>query len=146
MQRRNIMKRKISILVVAVSVLIILVSAIMPHHHHRDLACIVMEFCQQDSAVNDVHTNHHADDGTEHGRACVAETDYYAFNTACRVKYNCDNHIHFFPFLYLNFADILTHHAENTFAKSEYGKYISFYTFGEAAQFHGLRAPPAILS
>lgn len=146
------MKRKISILSIAVSVLVLLVFAILPHHHHEEMACLIMEFCEQDDAVNDEHTHHNEAPEEGHNGSCISESEYIVSNfndeTKCKVSsckgYN-HNHILFFP-VYFLVADLLNFDIGKSCPKTEYGEYISFYKSAEATQFHGLRAPPAILS
>jgi hypothetical protein len=146
------MKRKISILSIAVSVLVLLVFAILPHHHHEEMACLIMEFCEQDDAVNDEHTHHNEAPEEGHNGSCISESEYIVSNfndeTKCKVSsckdYN-HNHILFFP-VYFLVADLLNFDIGKSCPKTEYGEYISFYKSAEATQFHGLRAPPAILT
>ncbi len=146
------MKRKISILSVAISVLVLLVFAILPHHHHEDWACVIMELCEQDNPVNDEHTHHNEASEEGHNGSCISESEYIVNNfndeTKCKV-FSCkdDNHSHilFFP-IYFLVADSLNFDIGKSCPKTEYGEYISFYKSAEATQFHSLRAPPAILS
>ncbi len=126
-----------------------LVLTIVPHHHHKGATCMIVERCEKDNAVNDEHTGH-AENDMNHDKSCVIESDFVIPQAdngmKCKVS-SCDNpdHIHFFPILYL-VADFLLYPAETISPQPEYGEYVSFYTSAEASQFHGLRAPPYMLS
>ena len=127
-----------------------LVLNIVPHHHHDDAVCMVMESCQEDHSAGDEHAGHcHSGHGAAHGGSCVIESDYIITQTEgtrCAVS-SCGHpdHVHLFPMLYI-VADVLLSPAETISSKPEYGEYLSFYTSAEASRFHGLRAPPFILS
>ncbi|MGV8139175.1 MAG: DUF6769 family protein [Mangrovibacterium sp.] len=143
------MKKKFHISLIALAALMMLVLKIVPHHHHNGAACMIMERCEKDNSVDDEHTGHSKND-MNHGKTCIIEADYISpqidNGTKCKVS-SCGNpgHIHFFPILYL-VSDLLLYPGETISPKSEYGEYISFYISAEASQFHGLRAPPFILS
>ena len=68
--------RKISISFVAWTVAVLLLFSVLPHHHHSDRACVLMERCELDGAVNDCHTHHH---DNEHGRH--ADERYCVFSS-----------------------------------------------------------------
>ncbi len=140
------MKKKISILFIALATIMTMLLVIVPHHHHKEATCMIMERCEKDNSINDKHTAHHADKGLQHNQSCVAESDFYVQKTDSRIKCklscnDCDNNIHLFPIIYL-FTDFLTSFSETANPKPEYREYISFYTSEDASQFHGLRAPP----
>lgn len=145
------MKKKVSILFIALAAVMLLVSGIVPHHHHDGVACMIVEHCGKDNSVNDRHTNHPVGD-IQHEPSCVAESDYTPYidsRTKCKIS-SCDhcgspNHIHLFSILYLA-ADFLPYSAETASASPEYGEYALFYKSAETSRFHGLRAPPFILS
>ncbi|MDR0574189.1 MAG: hypothetical protein LBG96_09215 [Tannerella sp.] len=145
------MKKKfyISLSFIALATLTMLAPTIVPHHHHNGAVCMIMECCEQDNSVNDEHTGH-AENDMDHGKSCIVESDFIIPQADNRIKYkvtSCDHpdHIHFFPVLYL-VADFLLYPAETTSPQPEYGKYVSFYTSAEKSPFHGLRAPPCMLS
>lgn len=146
------MKRIISITSIAISVFVLLMFAILPHHHHEGAACIMMEFCEWDNTVNDEHTHHSEVPNEGHNESCIFESKYIVsnFNNEIKCKassckdYN-HNHIQLFSVYFLA-EDLLNFDTGNFCLSTEYGESISFYKLAEANQFHGLRAPPAILS
>jgi len=144
-------KRIISISFIALASFILLILAIVPHHHHEGLACIVMEMCEQDNQVNDEHTDHRElPDNSEHNQSCIGESQYIAPQTTNEIKckvFSCQNHdfTHLFPILFLA-ADFLIYNAGISISDFKYGEYILFYKSAEANQFHGLRAPPFTIS
>lgn len=145
------MKKAVSISLIALSTLVLMAIAIVPHHHHEGTACVVMEYCEQDNVVNDEHT-HHGDVPENNSQSCIAEADYIApsFNSGVKCKVsNCDNHtdnhIHAFLFpVYFLVADFIP--SSEQLSSIEYGEFLSFYKSAEANQFNGLRAPPYSLS
>lgn len=70
--------RKISISFIIWSVAILMLLVCVPHHHHGDRACVLMERCERDGAVNDCHTHHHDDEQGRHAdeRFCVFSSVY----------------------------------------------------------------------
>lgn len=55
---------RLALMLAAVHLLMVL--AVLPHHHHGVWACLDMEVCRADGTVNDTHTAHHqrgADNG-----------------------------------------------------------------------------------
>jgi hypothetical protein len=143
------LKRKVSISFITTAVVMLLFLAVVPHHHHERVACIVMERCEQDHAINDEHTSHHADGNMQH-ELCFTETGYIVPQVnneiKCKVSFcGHHNHIHLFPVLYL-FADFLIYNAAYSSPKPDHGEYVSFYKSAEPSQFHGVRAPPYLLS
>ncbi|WP_298648903.1 DUF6769 family protein [uncultured Proteiniphilum sp.] len=146
------MKKKVAISFIVLSVLIVLVSGTIPHHHHGNGAmCFFMAHCENNNSTDDKHTSQNTHT-CHHETTCIAEANYY-INPESKVKIkapscdNCDNpgHIHLFPLFYL-VSDFLIYPAYNTYTKPKYGEYILFYTSAEVSQFHGLRAPPFTLS
>lgn len=144
------MKRIFPISFIAIATLLSLVLTVIPHHHHKEVTCLVMERCEKDNAVNDELTGHQPDSGDmNHGKSCIADADYVAPQSSqeTKCKSSCDdpNHEHFFPLYYLC-ADFLIYNLVDTSPKPEYGEYIVYYKPEEASQYHGLRAPPYFLS
>lgn len=110
-----------------------------------------MEHCEEDNVFNDGRTHHHnTHDGNN--ETCILESKYIvsSFNDDIKPKilYNKDyghDHIYLFPVYYL-VASCVNYSAGDSFFNTEYGEYITFYRSAEVTQFHGLRAPPFILS
>lgn len=142
------MKRKCSISVIAVSIILFLILAVVPHHHHRGIACIVIELCEQDNAVNDEHTHHSDTDGEEaHDENCIAESKFTIPSSVDETKYKHStdhNDTSSFPLFLAGY--LFNYCLESSFIESDYGKHILNYLSAEISQSHGLRAPPTILS
>lgn len=142
------MKRIISIICIAISTLVLLVFAILPHHHHGEETCIVMEYCEQDDAINDEHTCHNNETNEQHGGSCAVELKFTVphFNDEAKCKissckeYN-HNHIYFSP-VYFLVADFFRVDIGDSATGTDCVERISFYESADAGQSHGLRAPP----
>jgi hypothetical protein len=139
------MKRKISISVIAFSTFVLLIHAVVPHHHHGPMPCFAVEFCEEGN-VSDDGDAHHNDE------TCVLESEYIASplnrDVKPRVSYNREyghDHIYLFPVYYL-VASCVNCGAGDSFLTTEYGGYLIFYKSSEAVGVRGLRAPPSILS
>ena len=66
------MKRVAGMIVMSLATLLIIVLPFIPHHHHEDVECIIMERCESDGTINDEHTAHHTgDDGSDSHSTCV---------------------------------------------------------------------------
>ncbi len=141
------MKKFISIAFISLSSLVLLALAIVPHHHHKGLACMIMEICDEDNNINDEHTSHNnIPFDSNQSETCVADSEYTTPQSnrenQCKVTSCTDNHIiHLFPLFYL-VADNLVFDADAIGSFADYGEYIVFYTSAEANHFNGLRAPP----
>lgn len=110
---------------------------------------MTMEYCEEDKAINDEHTNHSNGD-INHGASCLANADYITpkMDNEVKCKVSCDNpnHFHIYPTLFF-FTNLLAYNLDNyNNIKPEYGEDISFYVSAETSRFHGFRAPPSILS
>ena len=57
------MRRQVYIAIVALAALMLLTVSFVPHHHHVNALCTIVEHCKSDNTDNDEHTHHH-DDGT----------------------------------------------------------------------------------
>jgi hypothetical protein len=112
-------KRILSLLFVAIATLAIVTSAVVPHHHHREIPCFT--------------TFHH--DATENNcdNYCVMESEYVA----------SFDYTYLFPVVLCVLIDFFPH---DTDVKQEYAEYISFYKSADISRSNGLRAPPCYLS
>jgi hypothetical protein len=141
------MKIKKSISFIALATLMLLVLDIVPHHHHEGIACMIMEFCESDDAINDEHIHHHDNGAIPHGTLCVAESDFIVPQTQhdlkCKAS-SCMHHNHnsLFPVLFAAFDYLSDDISAKVSAQWEYGEHICFYTFADASSIYGLRAPP----
>jgi hypothetical protein len=143
------LKKRLSISLVSLAALMVLVMNVLPHHHHGDSVCVVMEHCEKDDSAGGGHADH-SDDMTDHGKECVFETVVATITqtdseSRCKVSACGDPyHVHLFHVLYI-VAEVLPDPAETPDFKPDHGEYVSFYTSAEASRFHGLRAPPISL-
>jgi len=146
----NSMKRIISIWFVALSSLVLLVHATVPHHHHDGMMCIAAGSCEQHHHADNSHAGHPQNpDGSEHEQPCIAESEYITPRTESETKCKvlpCLDHdfTHLFPVV-LSAADLFTCHAEISTISVTYGEHIPHYTLSEVNRFHGLRAPPFMI-
>lgn len=137
------LKRKYSISGIAVSIVLFLILAVVPHHHHRGIACIVIELCEQDNEINDEHT-HHSDTSSEksHDENCIAESKFTIPLSIDETKYKPSvgyNNTFLFPILFL-LGNLYNPYLISI--KSDYGEYILNYKATEVSRSYGLRAPP----
>ena len=170
------MKRAISISFVALSTFVLLIHAVVPHHHHGGYVCFIMEECEGDNHINCDHSEHyglladcehnghhglpadcdhgaHHDGepvGCEHNQSCIADAEYIDPQNSSEVKrksYSSQNHdfTQLFPILFLT-SDFLTFDAGVLLSDFKLNEYLLFYKSAEASQFHGLRAPPSLIS
>ena len=65
------MKRQVYIAIVVLAAIMLLAVPFIPHHHHDNALCTVVEHCDSDNTDNDVHTGH-SDDGT----VCIEDCSY----------------------------------------------------------------------
>ncbi|MFV0553641.1 MAG: DUF6769 family protein [Mangrovibacterium sp.] len=143
------MKRKISISFMALSVLVLLTINIMPHHHHEDVACFVVEHCEHDCS-HEGHNHHHNDSDDCSSETCVAQSEYIPSSLNKEIKCpvsdcnDCAHHDHSLPsIVYFLVADLFNFDQEQ--APNEYGEHISFYKSVEHVSALGLRAPPVVI-
>ena len=102
------MKRILSIYPLVIATLFIIVFSAIPHHHHKEVLCMVMELCEQDNTYNDDHTDHGTDQDIHHQNICVPNVDYISSSGMTKSSLDSGNGmlLHL-PILFL-LADILT--------------------------------------
>ena len=61
------MRRLPNIIICTIGTLAMLIAPMIPHHHHGEVICAIMEQCEMDGEVNDEHTEHH---GNQEGKGC----------------------------------------------------------------------------
>ena len=80
------MKRQVYIAIVVLAAIMLLAVTFIPHHHHDNALCTVVEHCDSDNTDNDVHTGHN-DDGTaciENGGLFISKSDAHN-NTSYKI-------------------------------------------------------------
>ncbi|MDR0750649.1 MAG: hypothetical protein LBF62_13915 [Tannerellaceae bacterium] len=130
------MKEKLSIVSIAIASFILLAFAVVSHHHHEGLPCIV--------------TEHSGLPGGEEG-TCIVESEYTAPRATgeikCRiVSFRDYDSGHLFPAFFLA-ADSQPFAMQIPPSGNTCGKHILLLCkSSEANRFHGLRAPPSVIS
>ena len=70
------MKRIFFVYPLAIATLFLIVLFAIPHHHHKEMMCTVMELCEQDDIYNDGHTDHEAEQDAHNENTCVSQAGY----------------------------------------------------------------------
>lgn len=65
------MKKAANIAILSLSVLLILIASSIPHHHHKNVECAIIERCISDNTCNDKHTAHQTNDDQNENSLCV---------------------------------------------------------------------------
>ena len=133
----------------SVSTIILLILMTIPHHHHDNgTACIIIEVCEHDNAIDDEQTHHSEAPDKCHNSKCLVETEFVIPHPNNDIKYkiysNKDNNSNLFSAYFL-VASFIDFDSEYRFLKIEYEEHFLLYKSAEANQYHGLRAPPVIL-
>lgn len=138
------MKRIFSIVPIAIAILSIVVFSAMPHHHHREVLCTVVEKCERDNTYNDGHTEHESGESGEIN--CVAGTEYVSPNTNRDefVSYGEGYSLSFFLFFSV-FTGYLVRFMVSLYRKIMYDEYGVSCTSALLGESRGLRAPPHYL-
>ncbi|MGC3977821.1 MAG: hypothetical protein QM751_06020 [Paludibacteraceae bacterium] len=148
------MRKRLSILFLALGTVMLLASGVMPHHHHHNGAiCMAMESNEDNNAQAGEQTKHATDHHSSEKGNCVAENDFTTPNTDGKVKIKILNttnrneleHTYFVTLLYF-VASLAIHFLCDEHITSEFGVYISFYPSIQANSCHSLRAPPFLFS
>lgn len=71
---------------VAFAIVLMLTATLLPHHHHGDAACMAIERCADDGAVNDPHTGHAGDNACQGGGCTVSATAKAAKQTTVQTS------------------------------------------------------------
>lgn len=137
------MKQMFSISAVVLSAFLLLTLSALPHHHHRGQVHIAMESCEHEEESQQLPES-------KHGTCCVAEHEFVLPRSGEEQKCKASpgkahHHIGLFP-IYFIVNDFLYCFTPEIIPKAGFKIPISFYTSAETNRFHGLRAPPLILS
>lgn len=143
------MKRIISIPFILISVVLLLVFAVFPHHHHGGMPCLTMEVCED--AKSCCETHHHHDHGGCSGHeegSCIIEDAVVVAHLHNELQYkalqsdDCGlDSAHYIPICFI-VADLLNF-ADDALLPPEYpdGRQ-GDYTSADVSSPQGLRAPP----
>lgn len=130
-------KKKTYIAIWAVSVFAILVTLIVPHHHHNGVGCLVMEQCEADNTYNDEHTAHHEEHNGD--VACVRN-----FHSLQAKPYGMDEGLPQLPCSFV--ASVFNGSLPEVYFAEEipYDGYVSSYLSAIVSRAVPLRAPPVL--
>ena len=132
------MRRLGNIIVWTIGVMAMLVAPMIPHHHHGEVVCTIMERCEMDDAVNDEHAEHH---GQEHGDGCTScDKSSQWFD----IKNNNNRHlqdIYILPLLTLFGYEWHIEDIGEDVIKRNVRRSMTYDT-KSGGRTHGLRAPP----
>lgn len=140
------MRKKVSILFIMLSTFMVLVSSVMPHHHHEGMICIGVETCYAEQHNCGCESEHHSGNDANHEHhSCTADAQYLtkqSVDDAKQKNCSCNNleHIHLFPVHFI--VNWLLSPIETVVEKTEYGEFLITYTSVNVNHAHGLRAPP----
>lgn len=70
------MPRKLAILPILLSMLMVLFTTIEPHHHHQAMICFGKEVCEMDGSTRDSHEANHEEEESH----CVSTEKYCPLN------------------------------------------------------------------
>ena len=132
------MRRLTNIIVWTIGVVAMLVAPTIPHHHHGEVVCAIMERCEMDDAVNDEHTEHHGQENGEGCTSCDKNSQWFD------VKQNNQRHIHDINTLPLLTLFSYEWHIEDI-GKDAPRKHVRpaiSYSSASYGRSWGLRAPP----
>lgn len=140
------MKRILSIYPFVIAALFTIVFSAIPHHHHEEVLCMVMELCEQDNTYNDDHTDHGSGQDERHQNACLFNMDYISSSGMTKSSLDSENGtpLHL-PVLFL-LSEILTLDLTTPELEIIYDGYVVSYTSVVLGESCGLRAPPSFLS
>lgn len=132
------MRRLAKIIVWTIGVMAMLIAPMIPHHHHGEVVCTIMDQCVMDDAVNDEHTEHQSQQPSEGCTSCDKSAQWYDIKSH-ETRLSSDFSI--FPLLTLLGYEW---HVEDV-DKSVIRRNVRRSTFHESARHGttlGLRAPP----
>lgn len=131
------MKRAANIILLSLSVLMILIMPFVPHHHHKDVECMVVERCISDNTYNDEHTAHPADNGSKDNSLCVKNIQ--SLNVKSGIHHDWSA-VHLFPLLIFTYNELFVdvYRQESPL----YDRYTISYKSPIGRGVTSLRAPP----
>lgn len=146
------MRRAISILLISVSVLLLLIFAVFPHHHHGGMPCLTIKTCENTKACcNDQPPHNHSSCKDCKSGTCIIEDIQVVVRHDNQTQYTsllhdeCNiGHTHYFP-IYFIVADLLNFDAEAALPPKDRDRRHCLYTSADIYLPQGLRAPPSEL-
>ena len=140
------MKRYLIISILALSTFFMLVLKVIPHHHHAEIACIIVELCENDAAYNDEHTHHEkTPEQNTHDNSCITEIDVIIPASDNEIIYkilSAKDHLNL-SVLFILPTQLLSILTESTTSDTNYGgENLLYYQSAQLNRLNGLRAPP----
>jgi len=143
------MKRFFSILCIVFAVVILQITAIIPHHHHGDIICIELSHCGRecDEGCSSDCRHHHDNEDNAPDVNCTVKTAFVVSETQSEIKYKArindgyNHNFHFIP-VFLFLSDYFNADTEFVCSKYRHGEGIFLYTSVNVNCTNGLRAPP----
>lgn len=139
------MRRTCSIAAVTVAIISIIVFSVIPHHHHNDVVCFIMELCEHDNSLNDEHTAHKPAESHK-GKCSVSSglTSTAAYRN--QPSFHEDGSvIPFFPLFCLT-ATLTDCGAAVCISEITHEEHSASRLLTRQVSCRGLRAPPCLLS
>src|SRR5574344_127859 len=131
------MKRVANIIFLVLSVLLILTVPFIPHHHHENVECVVIEHCISNTTTQEEHTEHNERNGSCKSTSCTIHIQSLKAQS-------CINKVpSAFQFLYtllptFGKINLSIYLCENTLID----RYMNSYHYDAGKGFKSLRAPP----
>ena len=145
--RKIYMKQFFSILPVSIVVLLITVFSIVPHHHHKEVLCMVMEMCEQDNTYNDQHTEHETSpEEADCDNGCVVSALYTAPSNVLNGDSVIDGNHDFLVKSFCLLTSYVLYIPQFSIIPKTYLSYVISYESAPLGLSCGLRAPPSYLS
>ena len=135
-----LVKRKMNIAFMILSVFILQIASLVQHHHHDDTICVAIEHCEQDNAYNDQHTSHRAG-GCETSQ-CVNSAEFLLTVNNNNAKVD---KVYFNP-LFLPPVSSNACLQTKTNGNNLFNNPSLHYLSADIGKSNGLRAPPIALS
>ncbi|MDR0349227.1 MAG: hypothetical protein LBH90_07025 [Tannerella sp.] len=143
------MKRLFSILIITAAVMSLQISTIVPHYHHGNTVCIVLNYgeheCDGGNCSPDCSANRHNHDGDENRVSdsdCITKTSYIVSEQS-EIRHNSSHDGHDFNFDYvLMYLELHCTEARLVHTKHRHREKPFLCKSATVSRINGLRAPP----
>lgn len=144
------MKNFFSILPISIAILLITVFSVIPHHHHKEVLCVIMEMCEEDNTYNDQHTEHETsqEDSSHDDGGCVVDVSYTAPSQVMKGGSTSVDGGDQYSLIqcFCLIASYSLYTPDFSIIKTAYSCYVVSYESAFLGRSSGLRAPPVYLS
>lgn len=135
------MKRSLSIVFLAVATVCMVLTTVMPHHHHGNTVCIDIEHCAEDFAHH--HCNHPAANDP-----CAVNAEFFISEAGgdlkCKLHHASDDCCGGHQSLPVILPSVLASCPDTPPERIEYGEYTVRPYSAHLSRIPGLRAPPLV--